>query len=200
MPKAAMKTILRMGSWHEWARTLPGVTEVEIAMSKGPRLDFSVSHRMHYQGQTFCTKAAEYANKKSVDSLVMTWFVIPSPQGSHLPPRREPYIGRAQAFYTIVPPWAVGSQAEQQQEAMHIVDAKWYPVVGKNSNIYNAPIVQNKTKPEAQGDFWRCDKLVPVPIGLGEYFGTAIAGHSSANLYQVVTREVATFKPDIDDV
>lgn len=49
---------------------------------------------------------------------------------------------------------------------MLLVDAKWFALVGRNDNVYEAPVVTRKYYNEANGSFWRCDLLQHVSIVL----------------------------------
>lgn len=188
MPSTAMDQILRTNAWLHWASSLPNASEAELAMAHGPDTHCEVFNRMHYQAVDIMTEASEYASKKAVDSLVLTWF---SDGAGH----RDPYIGKAQRFLRHIPPWAIGTWEERQAEAMLLVDAKWLQLVGLNDNVYAAPVVTRKYFNEENGNFWRCDLLEPVTIGLGPYYGTGYIGYAQQDLWQVLVRDVDTFKP-----
>ena len=53
---------------------------------------------------------------------------------------RYPYVGQAQRFLTHIPPWATGNAQEQEAEAILLVDARWFEVIGHNDNVYRAPV------------------------------------------------------------
>ncbi len=119
---------------------------------------------------------------------MLTWF---ADGAGH----RDPYIGKAQRFLRHIPPWAIGTWEERQAEAMLLVDAKWFQLVGRNDNVYTCPVVTRKYYNEENGNFWRCDLLEPVAIGLGPYYGTGYIGYAQQDLWQVLVRDVETFKP-----
>ena len=74
---------------------------------------------MRYKGHTIYTEG-ERSDKKAVESLVLIWFTAPG-----LNAQRLPYIGRAQAFYRVIPSWAVGTSAVKEQQSTDVVHAKW---------------------------------------------------------------------------
>ena len=85
------------------------------------------------------------------DCVVMTWH------------EKEPYIGKAQSFMHHVPPWAVGTCAEQEQQAIDVVDAAWFDVGGCNAGVMNLPIVKAESRSEENGNYWRCEQLAARP-------------------------------------
>ena len=74
MPPAVMDQILRNSAWLLWASSLPNASEAELAVAHGPDTHCEVFHRMHYQAVDIMTETSEYASKKAIDSLVLTWF------------------------------------------------------------------------------------------------------------------------------
>ena len=153
MPGGFMKTLLRQNQWHTWALSAQNMSAVELAMSKGPQLHLPTFHRMQHQAVTFVTETKERRDKKAVDGLVLTWFTESGPDG-----RRLSYIGRAQLFMQVIPPWAIGTPAERQEQALDVVQAKWYTLKGYNPHVYGAPVYSSTTKHETQGNLWRCDR------------------------------------------
>ncbi len=77
---------------------------------------------------------------------------------------------------------------------MLLVDAKWFQLAGRNDNVYTSPVVTRKYYNEENGNFWRCDLLEPVAIGLGPYYGIGYIGYAQQDLWQVLVRDVETFK------
>ena len=188
MPKATIKQLLRSQDWLHWAETLPDVTELQLAMARGPVPYCQVYHRMQYQGVTFCTEPKEESiTKFAVDSLVLTWYTDTSNV-------RHPYVGRAQRFLKHIPPWATGNAEEREAEAVLLVDAHWFKVIGHNDNVYKAPVVTRAWYSEVEGNLYRCDLLEPISVGVGPYYGVPYVGYPSSSLWQVLVKEVATFK------
>ena len=190
MPADIMKKVLRRQEWATYVATsMPLATDLQRSMAEGPFLHFPMYHRLQYQAAKFMTEGQERADKKATDAIVMTWFKEASG-------RRVPYIGRAQLFIRVIPPWAAGSYEQKWDQALDVVLARWHDWKGYNQTLYGAPIVAKATGHETQG-MWMCHKLVPVHIGLAPYCGTPIQHHVSSSLCQVLVRDVVTFKPKV---
>lgn len=72
---------------------------------------------------------------------------------------------------------------------------EWYEVKHLNTALYNSPVVTCSFKAQPDGEFWLCKDLEPVPLSLLPYIGNEV---SALQHLQVLTRDVAVFKPEVD--
>ena len=63
-----------------------------------------------------------------------------------------PFVGKAQSFVRTVPPWAFGTEAQQQEQAIDIVDAKWFTHGSNNAGVTGLPVVSAASTSERNGN------------------------------------------------
>ena len=187
--ESRIRTLLKEHSWELRGRNaLPPLTDRERAMTRLPMTSCFIDDGADFQATKFCTERVE-TNKKACDSIVITLVQDPSR------PIVTPHIGRVQAFISHVPPWASHlPYPVQQKQAIQIANVDWYKSLGPNHQLYNCPAVNRVMKRHPDGSFVICNQIHPVPIGLVPYLGDEYVQNS----WQVVTRDVAVFKPAID--
>lgn len=187
MPPTEIKRQLRAGAWRNWgASVCPPLTEHEKLMTSIQKkhsmsfLDYTATHDMFVMGRVENKKAA-------CDSIVVMWV-----DDGEI---RSPYAGRLKNLMIHVPPWVTASTiAERDAQAEQIATVKWYEVKDFNAAVYNGPVVTRSFKSLTDGEYCYCKHLEPVPLSLLPYIGTA---ESPLQHWQVLTRDVTVFKPEI---
>lgn len=183
-----IKRQLRAGAWRKWGASVrPPLTEREKLMTSLPKKAFYEFSGLDCYSCKFVTGRVE--NKKAAcDSTVMMWV-----DDGEI---RSPYIGRLKNLMMHVPPWVTAeTTAGRDAEAEQIAAVEWYEVKAFNAAVYNSPVVTRSFKSQTDGEYRYCRDLEPVPLSLVPYIGTAV---SPLQHWQVLTRDVTVFKPEID--
>ena len=68
--------------------------------------------------------------------------------------RENPYIGKAHFFIGHKPPRAMGTRAQQDRQAIDIVDAAWCDVDGRNAGVMIRPVVKVDSRSEESDNYW----------------------------------------------
>lgn len=186
--KSVLQHEVHPGFMREWLELSDAsASETQLAMAEGPRLHLQLFNKCTRSSIEFLTERVEPASKRACDCVVLTWH------------KDMPFLGKAQSFMRNVPPWAVGTEAQQLDQAIDIVDAKWYGYGGNNEVVMNLPVVSAASRSERNGNFWRCDHLEAVPLGLVAYHGSGCPNNRRHLWRQVLVRDVCVFKPLVDE-
>lgn len=170
---------------------MPPLTPAELAMTRLARSSCECYAGLDYQFVKFVTSTVENI-KKACDSIVMIWI----DDGEN----RSPYFGRLHSLFRQVPPWVLGSTDEDRQpHAVDIAEVQWFATLACDQYLYGCPTVSRAFDPQLNGEFCFVKDLQPVPLALVPYLGAALPRTSPSQAWQVLTRDVAFFKPDIDE-
>ena len=74
--------------------------------------------------------------------------------------------------------------------------AAWFDMGVCNAGVMNLPVVKVHSRSEKNGNYWRCEKLEAVPVGLVQRHGGDCPPNERHQWQQVRVRDVSVFKPD----
>lgn len=89
----------------------------------------------------------------------------------------------------------LGASREMDRQSQMIADVSWFRYKGLQPELYNCPVVSKGFYDYQDGNFEFCDNIEPVGVHVVPYNGN---NYPKANSLQVLTTDVAVFKPNMD--
>ncbi len=181
------------GVWQKWAEDT-NKSSVEIGMSHGPMTAHDRFLGADYQAVKFSCEMGDH-NRVTCNSLVLVKHTEDSPVGQLT--LTTPYVGRVNVWMRHTPPWVLPDtpSREMDRQSQMIADVSWFRYKGLQPELYNCSVVSKGFYDYQDGNFEFCDNIEPVGVHVVPYNGNK---YPKANSLQVLTTDVAVFKPNMD--